>query len=58
MIGEYHLTLPPNTHPLDGRRRAERARWWRDALEEARSDLGRAKRAWLLRRALTLKLWK
>ena len=58
MLGEYPLTLPPDTYPLDEGRRADHARWRRDALAEARRELGRAKRARLLRRVLTLGLWR
>ena len=56
MLGEYRLTLPPDTFPLDDGRRADHVRWRRDALAEARKELGRAKRARLLRRAVTLGL--
>ncbi|MDE2843120.1 MAG: hypothetical protein OXN21_07040 [Chloroflexota bacterium] len=58
MIGEYHLTLPPDTYPLDGARRADYVRWRRDALAEARRELGKAKRKRLLRRVITLGLWR
>ena len=58
MLGEYHLTLPPETHPLDDARRTDNVRWRREALAEARRELGRAKRARLLRRVLTLGLWR
>ena len=54
MIGEYRLTLPPDTYPLDDGRRADHVRWRRDALVEAQRELGRAKRARLLRRFLTM----
>jgi len=56
MLGEFHLTLPPDTHPLDHARRADQVRWRREALVEARRELGRAKRTRLLRRMLTLGL--
>ena len=58
MIGEYRLTLPPDTYPLDDARRADHIRWRRDALVEARREMRRAKRAWLLRRVITLGLWR
>ena len=58
MLGDYQLTLPPDTYPLDDARRADHVRWRRDALVEARRELGRAKRAWLLRRVITLGLWR
>ena len=56
MLGEYHLTLPPDTYPLDDGRRADHVRWRRDALAEARRELGWAIRARLLRRVFTLGL--
>jgi len=58
MIGEYRLTLPPDTYPLDDARRADHVRWRRDALAEARRELGRARRVHLLRRVFTLGLWR
>ena len=58
MLGEYHLTLPPDTYPLDDERRREHVRWRRDALAEARRELGRAKRSRLLLRVITLGLWR
>ncbi len=58
MIGEYHLTLPPDTYPLDDARQADHVRWRRDALAEARRELRQDKRARLLRRVITLGLWR
>ena len=58
MLREFHLTLPADTYPLDDGRRADHVRWRRDALAEARKELGRAKRARLLRRVLTLGVWR
>ena len=58
MIGEYRLTLPPDTYPLDDGRRANHVRWRRDALAEAQRELRRAMRARLLRRMITLGLWR
>ena len=58
LLGEYCLTLPPDTYPLDDGRRADHVRWRRDALAEAQRELGRAKRARLLRRVFTLGLWR
>ncbi len=58
MLGDYRLTLPPDTYPLDDGRRADHVRWRRDALAEARKELGRAKRVRLLRRVLTLGVWR
>ncbi len=58
MIGKYRLTLPPDTYPLDDGPKADHVRWRRDALAEARRELGRARRAHLLRRVFTLGLWR
>ncbi len=57
MLGDYRLTLPSDTYPLDDARRSDRVLWRRNALAEARKELGRAKRAKLLRRVLTLGIW-
>lgn len=57
MLREFHLTLPPETEPLDESRRWDHIRWREEALEEVRRELGRAKRARLLRRVVTLGLW-
>ena len=58
LIGEYELTLPPDTYPWDGSRlREERDRCER-SLRRARRALVRA-RCWrFLRRVLTLGLWR
>ena len=58
MLRDSHLTLPPETDPLDDGRRADHVRWREEALAEARRVLGRAKRARLLRRVITLGLWR
>lgn len=58
MLGEYRLTLPPDTYPLDDGRRAVHVRWRWDALAEARKELGRAKLGRLLRRVITLGIWR
>ena len=58
MLGEYRLTLPPETYPLDDGRRADHVRWRRDALAEARRELRRAKRHRVLRQVATLGLWR
>ena len=58
MLGEFRLTLPPETYPLDDARRADQVQWRHDALAEARRELGRARRARLLRRFLTLGIWR
>ena len=57
MLRDSHLTLPPETEPLDDARRADHLRWRREALTEARRELTRAKRTRLLRRVLTLGAW-
>ena len=58
MLRDFHLTLPPETDPLGDARRADNVRWRREALAEARWELGRAKRMRLLRRVMTLGLWR
>ena len=57
MLKDFQLTLPPETEPLDDSRRIDHVRWRKEALEEARRELNRAKRGRLLRRVLTLGLW-
>ena len=57
MLREFHLTLPPETEPLDKSRRRDHARWREEALTEAQRELGSAKRVRLLRRMVTLGLW-
>ena len=57
MLGDFDLTLPPETEPLDERRRKDHVRWRAEALAEARWEVSRAKRLRLLRRVLTLGLW-
>ena len=58
MLRDFHLTLPPETDPLDESRRKDHVRWRQEALAEARRESGRAKRMRLLRRVLTLGLWR
>ena len=58
MLRDFQLTLPPETDPLDESRRKDHVRWRQEALGEARRELGRAKRVRLLRRVLTLGLWR
>lgn len=58
LIGEYDLTLPPDTTPWDeSRLRAERERC-EQSLRRARRALGRAHCWRFLRRVLTLGLWR
>ena len=54
MLGDYGLTLPPETEPLDASRRDDHLRWRKEALAAARRELSKAR--WL-RRVLTLGLW-
>ena len=58
MLRDFHLTLPPETAPLDESRRQEHVRWREEALEEARRELERAKRVQSFRRVMTLGLWR
>ena len=53
MLGDYGLTLPPETEPLDASRREDHLRWREEALAEARRELTKAKRVRLLRRMFT-----
>ena len=59
MLGDFGLTLPPETEPLDASRREDHLRWRKEALAAARREMSRAKRVRLMRRILTLGLrWK
>ena len=58
LLGDCHLTLPSETEPLDEYRRADQVRRRREALVEARRKLAEAKRVRMLRRVLTLGLWR
>ena len=58
MLRDWQLTLPPETHPLDESRRKDHVRWREEALAEARRELSRAKRMRLLRRVVSLGLWR
>ena len=53
MLGDYGLTLPPETEPLDASRREDQLRWRKEALAAA---LAKARRLRWLRRMLTLGL--
>ena len=53
MLGDFGLTLPPETEPLDASRREDHLRWRREALAGA---LAKARRLRWLRRVLTLGL--
>ena len=58
MLGEFHLTMPPETYPLGDARRADHVRSRQEALAQAGRELSRARRLRLLRRVLTLGLWR
>lgn len=53
MLGDFGLTLPPETEPLDASRREDHLRWRKEALSAA---LAKARRLRWLRRVLTLGL--
>ena len=56
MLGDFGLTLPPETEPLDASRREDHLRWRKEALTAA---LVKARRLRWLRRVLTLGLrWR
>ena len=57
LLRDFHLTLPPETEPLDEAGRADHLRWRQNALAEARAELAGARRVRLLRRIFTLGLW-
>ena len=58
MLRDWQLTLPPETYPLDDARRADHVRWRQEALAEAHRELAKAQRLRLIRRVLTLGLWR
>lgn len=57
MIGEFGLTLPPETEPLDHERRHDHLRWRTKALVRTRRIRARRERRRAIRRFLTLGLW-
>ena len=57
MLGDFRLTLPPETEPLDASRREDHLRWRREALASAQRELLAAQRTRWLRRAFTLGVW-
>lgn len=57
MIGEFGLTLPPETEPLSESRRDDHLGWRWETLKQAQGRRVRAERLRLLRRVLTLGLW-
>ena len=58
MLRDFHLTLPPETAPLDSSRREDHLRWRREALATARQELSKAQWLRWLRRTLTVGLWR
>lgn len=58
LIGERGLALPRETEPLHPSRRDDHLLWRRLALRRARRERVRAERLLLLRRVLTLGLWR
>ena len=57
MIGEFGLTLPPETEPLNESRRDDHLGWRREALQQVHRERVKAERLRILRRVLTLGLW-
>ena len=57
MIGEFRLTLPPQTEPLNESSRAVHLQRRRSSLRKARGYRVRAERLRIVRRVLTLGLW-
>ena len=57
LLRNFHLTLPPETEPLDASRRKDHVRWRGETLAEAQRELIRAKRIRLLRQVVRLGLW-
>ena len=57
MIGEFGLTLPPQTEPLNESRRDGHLQRGRRALVKARRERVRAERLRIVRRVLTLGMW-
>ena len=58
LIAEHGLALPPETEPLHPSRRDDQLRWRRVTLRRVRRERVRAERLRLLRRVLTLGLWR
>ena len=57
MIGEFGLTLPPQTEPLEESRRDDQLQRRRSSLRKAHGNRVRAERLRIVRRVLTLGLW-
>ena len=58
MLRDWQLTLPPETEPLDESRRKDHVCRRAEAEAQARRELARAERARLLRRLVTLGMWR
>ena len=58
LLRDFHVTLPPETEPLDDARRADHIRWRLEALTEAGRELARAVRGRWMRRIVTFGLWR
>ena len=58
MIGEFRLTLPPETHPWDDRARTDAVHLRTQALERVRGERIRAQWQRWVRRIVTLGLWQ
>ena len=57
MIGEYELTLPPDTHAIHPSEREGYLRWRRRALADLQTERARRELRRWVRRILTLGLW-
>ena len=58
LLRDFHVTLPPETEPLDDSRRADHIRWRLEALTEAGREFTRAVRGRWMRRIVTFGLWR
>ncbi len=58
MLGEYKLTLPPGTSPLDGFTRGAELDWRGRALENIQRERARRELVRWVRRVCTLGLWR
>lgn len=57
MLGDFGLTLSPETEPLDASRREDHLRWRQEALAAAQRRLSKAKLVRWLRRIITVGIW-
>ena len=58
MLGEYRLTLPPGSSPLDDFTRGAELDWRGRALENIQRERARRALVWWVRRILTFNLWR